>query len=187
MDLVPPRAMRIRHLALLAMVGFVLATASCDSVTNPSAESGELPDISGTWVLEGTGFPRGTDTSEGQCKFGPVIVELTASRAPGALAEYTGSHSGYSLACFGFTDLGSEASGWTDTTLIFSADSVAAFVSAICGTLPNCGGPVDATASFRIPGELGLSGLADELDMTGDLVFISEDTVRLNGSWSGRR
>lgn len=170
-----------------AAVGYVVAVfAACNG--DPSGPSTEdFPDIAGRWNLSMTAVPAGTDGTEGTCQLDPMIVDLTRGGTVGFTEQYVGSHLGGRIECVGLTAVATASSGWRDTVIVLSPDTVSATVQRVgCFIGLPCNGP-GVNASIRLTSGLVVGARANELRMTGDLLLIAEDTIRLEGSWTGVR
>ena len=108
----------------------VMMAAACPS-GEESAPELELPDVSGTWDLSFMTVPVGTDGDQGRCYLQPITLELTLLRFD-AFDSLYGVHAAGEVICSDITELATQLSGVSDTTIQFEAGTVTGKVAWLC-------------------------------------------------------
>ncbi len=112
----------------LATALIVVVAAACGG--EGLAPEPELPDVSGTWYLSLVTFPVGTQGDQGRCELQPITLELTQLRS--ARHSLDGVHAAGEVVCSDITELATQRSGVSDTTIQFEAGTVTGEVTWLC-------------------------------------------------------
>ena len=153
----------------------VMMAAACPS-GEESAPELELPDVSGTWDLSLITFPVGTFGDQGRCELQPITLELTPLRFD-AYDSLDGVHASGEVICSDITELATQLSGVSDTTIQFEASTVTGTVVWLCDV---------------IPGFIGLCPVNAPLVPLVQMSFIGQDfrgevsSSLMSGDFSGR-
>lgn len=176
----------MRRCLSLIVAGAVLAGCSTSS-TGPEDDPDDLPSIAGAWTLALNAFPAGTTGSEGRCTFDPISIQLTRGGETLVGVDYSGTRDGFTMTCTGFTDSATVLTGWGDTTLVLTADTMSARVNYQCVGLGfQCltGAP---SVSIWPNSELQLWATAALGSLSGEFWYRDGVDVQLTGSWSAAR